>query len=150
MSLEIERKWKLSALPDGLPEGVSIRQGYVTTGQTEVRLRDKGGKRLLTVKRGKGLTREEVEITLTEAQFEAMWPLTVGARVEKTRSKVPHGALTIEVDVFTGDLAGLTVAEVEFPSEADATAFEAPGWFGDDLTGVKGWSNAELAQQGVP
>ena len=58
--------------------------------------------------------------------------------------------LVAEVDLFEGDLAGLCVVEVEFPSEDAASAFEAPDWFGRDVTAVKGWSNADLARNGRP
>jgi adenylate cyclase len=151
VGVEIERKWRVSEIPGGLPEGTPLRQGYLTRGgDTEVRLRDKGGACVLTVKRGAGLRREEVEVDLDRAQFEALWPLTAGARVEKTRYKLPAGGLTIELDVFEGALTGLTLAEVEFPDEASAVAFDAPGWFGEDLTGRPGWSNGALARQGLP
>jgi CYTH domain-containing protein len=42
------------------------------------------------------------------------------------------------------------VAEVEFPSRAEAEAFEPPSWLGRDVTGEAGWSNAELATDGRP
>jgi hypothetical protein len=44
VGVEIERKWRVSEIPGGLPEGTPLRQGYLTRGgDTEVRLRDKGG-----------------------------------------------------------------------------------------------------------
>jgi adenylate cyclase len=55
-----------------------------------------------------------------------------------------------EVDVYAGPLAGLCVTEVEFNSEADAGAFVPPAWFGLELTGKPGWSNAALARRGRP
>ena len=58
--------------------------------------------------------------------------------------------LVAEVDLFEGDLAGLCLVEVEFASEDDANAFEAPDWFGRDVTAIKGWSNADLARNGRP
>ena len=151
MSLEIERKWRVATLPEGLADGVALRQGYLATGASgEVRLRDKGGRLLLTVKRGSGLTRTEVEVDIAPEQFAALWPLTAGARVEKHRHALPCGELCIEVDVFEGDLAGLLLAEVEFSDEAAATSFTPPGWFGTELTGRPGWSNGELACSGLP
>jgi adenylate cyclase len=151
MSTEIERKWHVPAAPGGLPPGSTLRQGYLSTAtEGEVRLRDKAGRLRLTVKQGRGLTRAEVEVDVTPAQFEALWPLTAHARIEKTRHVLTHAAHAIEVDVFTGALAGLCVAEVEFASEADAAAFAPPAWFGVELTGRDGWSNADLAVHGLP
>lgn len=152
MSLEIERKWRVTEAPELRGPGAKLRQGYITSGEgaTEVRVRDKNGKFKLTVKRGKGLTRAEVEIDIAKDQFDALWPLTEGARIEKRRYERAHGDRMIELDVFEGRLDGLMVAEVEFPSEESANRFEAPEWFGEELTGKKGWSNAELARSEAP
>lgn len=152
MGLEIERKWKVNAnLPAPLGPGVALRQGYLTRGGgASVRLRDKGGALLLTVKQGTGLTRAEVEVAVTAAQFDALWPLTAGARVEKTRHKVILGEHTAELDRFSGALAGLCLVEVEFDTEAAARAFTPPAWFGPELTHASGWTNAELALHGLP
>ncbi len=54
------------------------------------------------------------------------------------------------MDLYDGDLDGLCTVEVEFADRAAAGAFEAPGWFGAELTGQPGWSNAELARDGRP
>jgi CYTH domain-containing protein len=40
-------------------------------------------------------------------------------------------------------LAGLILAEVELSSELQAV--ELPSWIGIELTGLKNWSNAALA-----
>lgn len=151
MGIEIERKWAVRRRPPHLTAGRALRQGYLTTSPTSsVRLRDQAGTLLLTVKKGTGLSRTEVEVEVSSAQFTALWPLTAGARVEKTRFLVPLGGHTAELDAFEGDLAGLLLVEVEFPSEAAAHAFEAPDWFGEELTHTLGWTNAELALHGRP
>src|SRR5918995_147586 len=90
------------------------------------------------------------EIELDSPQFDALWPLTEGARLSKTRHVVPHGELTIEVDVFKGPLAGMVLGEVEFESEEDSGAFDSPDWLGTDVTGDHRYANESLAVQGVP
>jgi len=148
---EVERKWRVLRAPESLGAGAALRQGYITeAGGTEVRLRAKGGGYKLTVKRGRGLSRTEVEVSLSQEQFEALWPLTDGQRIEKVRYNIPHGPYTIEFDVFSGALEGLLVAEVEFAGEEEARAYVAPDWFGEDLTGRQGWSNGDLARGGLP
>jgi CYTH domain-containing protein len=148
---EIERKYLLDATPGDLPPGAPIRQGYLAVdGPTEVRIRSIGDRRVLTVKGGHGLERAEVELDLDQDRFDALWPLTQGRQLDKTRHEVPLGSSTAEVDVYHGSLDGLLVAEVEFDSVADAAAFEAPDWFGRDVTGESGWSNASLAASGRP
>jgi adenylate cyclase len=44
----------------------------------------------------------------------------------------------------------LSNAGVEFSSEAEATAFPPPAWFGREVTGEPGWANAALARRGLP
>ncbi len=52
--------------------------------------------------------------------------------------------------MYAGVLAGLSVVEVEFGSEREAASFAPPAWFGRELTGETGWSNAALARHGRP
>ena len=52
------------------------------------------------------------------------------------------------MDVYHGKAKGLRVAEVEFSSKSDARRFEAPPWFGREVTGVKQYSNVEIAKRG--
>jgi adenylate cyclase len=152
MAVEIERKW-LVAPP--LPAAVSavspepIEQGYLVIAEdgSEARLRRKSGRPVLTVKSAGTLTRQETEVDLSEAQYLALWPATVGRRLTKDRYRLPQG---IDVDVYTGALSGLIVAEVEFASEADAAAFVPPAWFGSDVTADLDYKNHRLATRGRP
>ena len=63
---------------------------------------------------------------------------------------LPDSSLVAEVDLFEGELAGLCIVEVEFDSVEASGAFAPPPWFGREVTGVAGWSNAELARRGRP
>ncbi len=151
--MEIERKFLIAASASELPAGpwTQLRQGYLASGPDgEVRLRDAGGALTLTVKSGAGLVREEREIELTAPQFEALWPLTEGRRIEKRRAVMAAGDLRYELDVFEGALAGLALAEVEFPSTEAARAFQPPAWFGAEVTEDVRYSNAALALDGPP
>ena len=92
MAHEIERKFLIAEPPDWLGNhpATELSQGYlVITGDIEVRLREADGRRVLTVKSGKGEVRRETEIGLDEPQFQALWPLTESARVAKRRHVVP-------------------------------------------------------------
>ena len=108
------------------------------------------GKPVLTAKRGEGLSRQEAEVELGSERFEELWPLTEGRRLHKRRHVVPHGELRIEVDVYQGDLEGLVVAEIEFPSEEEAKGFDPPDWLGDEVTGDSRYLNETLATEGAP
>jgi adenylate cyclase len=152
VATEIERKWLLSDAPP--PEVLArdaelIEQGYLVIGAdgSEVRLRRKSGRPVLTVKSAGALTRTETEIDVSEEQYAALWPATEGRRVIKQRRRLENG---IEVDVYTGELAGLAVVELEFDSEAEAAAFTTPEWFGREVTEDRAYKNQQLALRGRP
>jgi CYTH domain-containing protein len=154
MAHEIERKFVLDAPPQGLDEHPSepISQGYLALdGDVEVRVRRRGDQTVLTVKAGGGRRRVEQEMDLDPAAFEALWPLTEGRRIVKRRYVVPaRDALEFEVDVYEDDLAGLVVAEVEFPDDATANRFTEPEWLGREVTDDPRWKNQSLALHGRP
>lgn len=153
MAIEIERKFLLGVLPAWLAECESdpIRQGYLALdGETEVRVREHGDQYTLTVKRGGGLVRAEVEVQLEAERFEVLWPLTEGRRVVKRRYLVPAEELHFDVDVYEEGLAGLRVAEVEFASVEASESFELPTWLGDEVTEDPRYKNRRLALDGTP
>jgi adenylate cyclase len=151
--VEIERKFLVGhdAPELDLSTAATLRQGYLIVADSgEARVRDADGRYTLTVKTGAGLVRGEYEIELSSAQFETVWPATAARRVEKRRFRLPVGARVAELDVYAGALAGLVTVEVEFATVDDARRFAVPAWFGPEVTGVAGYSNAELAQSGIP
>jgi len=152
--MEIERKFLVAGdVPSASAEPVEIEQGYLAVardGGAEVRLRRKGDATVLTVKRGEGRTRAEEEVPIDEEGFAALWPMTEGRRLEKTRFVIADDGLEIELDVFGGELEGLQIAEVEFPDERTADAFEPPDWFGAEVTGKPDYLNESLATDGAP
>lgn len=153
MTREIERKFLVTDVPDAdvLGDGVRLRQGYVAEdGPVEVRVRVAGPVAVLTVKAGRGLNRVEVESPIGLDAAEALWPHTEGRRIEKVRHRLRVDSTAVDVDVYGGSLEGLCTAEAEFASEADAAAFVAPRWMGQELTGRVEWSNAALARHGRP
>src|SRR5205085_2187582 len=68
--------------------------------------------------------------------------------LSKTRSRVPCGGHTWEVDEFHGAHAGLVVAEVELDDVDQQVVL--PPWVGREVTGDDGYSNAVLSQRGLP
>jgi adenylate cyclase len=150
--MEVERKFVVPDPPDlEGTEADEIEQGYLAIGaEGEVRVRRRGDRLLMTAKRGEGLARQEAEIELDRDEFDELWPLTEGRRLHKRRHLIPHEGLEIEVDVYAGDLAGLVVAEIEFPSEEEARAFDPPEWLGEEVTGDRRYLNETLASEGAP
>jgi adenylate cyclase len=151
---EIERKFLVAKLPDDLEvhPAEPIEQGYIAfDGPVEVRLRRRAGRALLTVKSGAGRVRVEEEFEIDERRFGSLWWLSEGRRLTKTRHLIPgDGGLTIELDVYTGDLEGLVVVEVEFESEAESDDFDPPDWFGPEITDDLRYANRALAVDGAP
>lgn len=153
VAAEIERKFLLAELPDLLRDcaRTRIEQGYVSLAEgVEVRLRRTEDRHLLTVKRGDGEVREEVEVDLSDDQLETLWPLTESRRLRKTRYLLPLGnGLVAEVDVYEDDLQGLVTAEVEFDSEQQSHDFQPPRWLAREITGDRRYSNRNLASEGL-
>ncbi|MBS1886327.1 MAG: CHAD domain-containing protein [Actinobacteria bacterium] len=149
---EIERKFLVSAVPRVEVGATPIEQGYLAFDESgEVRLRRIGDELLLTAKSGRGEVREEVEVALEPAAFEALWKLTAGRRVRKVRHYVPLGdGHRAEIDVYEGALDGLRTAEIEFGSLAEAERFSPPPWLGAELTGDERYANRALATAGLP
>ena len=77
--------------------------------------------------------------------------MTAHCRVRKTRHNLPGpDGRTVEVDIYEEKLAGLRVAEVEFPDEAAAHAFQPPESFGREITDDPAYRNQTLAREGLP
>ena len=92
------------------------------------------------------MIREEYNLPLTEQSYLHLKEKIDGRLIQKKRYMIPYGKYTIELDVFGGDLAPLTLAEVEFPSEEEANSFVAPDWFGDDVTFEPLYHNSFLSK----
>lgn len=153
MGIEIERKFVVPDPPRDLERHASeqIDQGYlVVSGDAEVRIRSLGDERFLTVKRGAGVKRAEIEIEISDEQFQALWDLVKANHITKRRFYVPLGTLTAEVDVYGGDLDGLITVEVEFESMGAGEGFEPPEWFGEEVTDDDRFANQSLAQAARP
>ena len=114
-------------------------------------MRRRAGDATLTVKSGDARVRVEEEFPIEPERFERLWPLTSGRRIDKTRYEIElDGGPTVELDIYSGALAGLVVAEVEFASEEDADAFAVPAWLGREVTDDPRFKNQRLALEGAP
>ena len=145
--MEIERKFLLKEIPENLASYPvrHLEQGYLCTAPV-VRIRKDNDKYELTYK-GKGsMIREEHNLPLTQEAYEHLRKKIDGRLITKKRYMIPFEQYTIELDVFDGDLAPLTLAEVEFSNEEEAKAFVAPDWFAEDVTFSKLYHNSFLSQ----
>ncbi len=151
--VEIERKFLVLKLPENYQEALKkeFKQGYAFSYPlVSLRIRSQGSKHKLTLKRGKGLSRVEVECSLSAEQAEQIWPLAADALVEKTRYIIDYQSHQLELDIYHGRHQGLYTVECEFDSLEAAKAFVAPAWFDKDLTEDGRYTNAALALHGLP
>ncbi len=125
-----------------------IEQGYLST-QPVVRVRRDNDEYYLTYKSKGLMVREEANLPLTEESYNHLIKKSDGAIIRKCRYLIPYLSYTIELDVFEGDLDGLILAEVEFPSVEEATSFVAPDWFIKEVTSDPRYQNSNLID-GLP
>lgn len=147
--MEIERKYLVKTLPDNLDTYPhrTLEQGYLCT-EPVVRIRRDGEEFILTYKSKGFLSREEYNLPLTEEAYQHLIQKSDGRIITKERYCIPLGNhLTIELDVFEGELAPLILAEVEFENAEEALSFEAPDWFGDDVTYSTEYQNSTLSKR---
>lgn len=146
--MEIERKYLIKQLPDALSSYPcrNIEQGYLCTGPV-VRIRKDDQKYELTYKSGGMMARQEYNLPLSESAYYHLRKKVDGRIIQKKRYMIPlTEILTIELDIFEGDLAPLIIAEVEFPTLEMAEQFTPPDWFEEDVTFSPLYHNSTLSK----
>lgn len=145
--MEIERKFLIAVLPAQLSEYPrdEIEQGYLNTAPV-LRIRKKNTSYIFTYKSSGLMTREEIEVPLTEDAYRHLIPKCDGNVITKTRYRIPEPqGYTVELDVFHGSLEGLLLAEVEFPSEEAASGFQPLEWFACEVTQESTFHNSYMS-----
>ncbi len=146
--MEIERKFRVKGEFKHLAvKSQRITQGYLSSvPERTVRVRIKGEKGFITIKgigSASGASRFEWEKEIPVAEVQDLLQLCEKGIIDKTRYLVPEaGGLTFEIDEFYGDNEGLTMAEIELPSED--YPFEKPEWLGEEVTGDQKYYNSML------
>ncbi|HIV34219.1 MAG TPA: CYTH domain-containing protein [Candidatus Blautia intestinigallinarum] len=146
--MEIERKFLIQKLPDNIQQFPShrIEQGYLCTNPV-VRIRREDDSYILTYKSQGMMSREEYNLPLTKEAYQHLCQKTDGVFIQKTRYIIPEKEnLKIELDIFHGSHQGLILAEVEFPDEQTALAYQPPSWFSEDVTFSSQYHNSYLSQ----
>lgn len=145
--MEIERKFLIRRLPDSLeqyPHSL-IEQAYLCTSPV-VRVRRDNDRYYMTYKGSGMMVREEYNLPLDRVSYLHLKEKADGAVITKTRYRIPLSeALTAELDLFSGELSGLVMAEVEFPDKKAALAFQPPEWFGEDVTLDPRYHNSNMS-----
>ena len=147
--MEIERKYLIDGtLPFSL-EPFSchlIEQAYLCTAPV-LRVRRQDQDYILTYKGSGLMAREEYNLPLTREAYEHLKPKADGIVISKIRYVIPEkDGLFIVLDVFDAPYEGLLLAEVEFPFEEAAHAYQPPQWFGEDVTYSAKYHNSTLSK----
>lgn len=153
MPLEIERKFLPESLDSVIHQGKlkirseqRIEQTYLAIDeQQELRMRRitnlaTGEVEFThTFKKGNGLSREEIEYSISEGIYEQLAKVHQAVPLTKNRITAEWEGRFIEIDCY--DQLELTVLEVEFDSEEEANVYVPPDWFGRDISSEKQYSN---------
>ena len=147
--MEIERKFlplmeQLPFHPEDFPCR-RIEQGYLCSNPV-VRIRRDNDEYYLTYKSKGLLVREEYNLPLTPEGYGHLLSKADGRIITKKRYVFPlEDNLKLELDIFEGDLAPLIIAEIEFPDEETARAYQPPKWLGEDVTYSPLYHNSVLS-----
>jgi len=148
MGIEIERKFLVDEKKWGRvakPPGTFYRQGYLVNEKTRtirVRVSDKLG--FLTIKgTTSGISRKEFEYEIPAKEAIELLDSFASSEIEKTRYCINIDDKTWEVDVFSGDNAGLIVAEIELQHEGEV--FTPPDWIAAEVSHDERYYNSNLS-----
>ncbi len=148
---ELKRRFLLSELPPGLSQPRRIRDLYIEG--TRLRLRTVEDADGVVLQRKLGHKRQIDEANpsinhtsqyLNEREYETLSPLP-GRSVVKTRWIVEANGRRAAVDVFEGELQGLTMLEVNFDTYEDMNVYTPPAWAGVEVSQMKEFSGGELS-----
>ena len=148
MAKEIERKFLVKGdISQFVTKNNRITQGYLSSvPERTVRVRVRGDNGYITIKgigSASGASRYEWEKQIPVEEARELMELCEPGIIDKTRYIVPEASgLKFEVDEFYGENEGLTMAEIELPSED--FHFEKPTWLGEEVTGDSRYYNSML------
>lgn len=149
MAIEIERKFLVVGDAWRSQASCSERmvQGYLAgppAARCSVRVRIAGAHAFLNIKSATpGVQRDEYEYAIPPDDAQRLLATLAGDVVEKTRHYVEVDGHEFEVDEFSGDNAGLIVAELEL-DRVDAP-FPRPAWLGREVSELVRYYNLNLA-----
>lgn len=144
--LEIERKYLLESMDwksEDIQSVSNIKQAYLFEDlDKSVRIRVRSDQAFLTIKMGKGITRNEFEYLIPVLDAEEMIEKAALLCLEKDRYVIHHKGNDWEIDVFKGKYLGLVLAEIELENENDE--IELPSWIGKEVTNDPAYLNVNL------
>lgn len=149
MPTEIERKFLLknSSWKELADEGTQYSQGYIVGSKhASVRVRIQGKRAYLNIKSATiDIVRQEFEYEIPfDEATEMLETLCDKPLIDKVRYLIKHENHVWEIDVFSGDNDGLTVAEVELKNKDEK--FIKPDWLGEEVSDDERYYNVCLVK----
>jgi len=123
---------------------VELGEAWRRRSTTRVRIENDTDATVTIKSKRAALRRLEIEYPISVLDAEALLSLRDSGMIEKTRFTIPWQEHAWEVDVFSGDNAGLVIAEIELRHEDEA--FDRPPWLGVEITGQSQYYNGSLAR----
>ena len=146
---EIERKFLVNK--EQLPllnkkKAITILQGYIlNTKELTVRIRIADKKGFLTIKgKTERISREEYEYEIPYQEAFTLMKNHIKEKIEKKRNVVFFKNKKWEIDIFSGNLEGLIIAEIELKSENEKIAI--PVWCKKEVSKNSNYYNSELVK----
>lgn len=150
MAKEIERKFLLTAnSPIPVPAEFTVtklKQGYIFADKGKhLRIRLYKNKAVIGLKYTDKFIRDEFEYEVPMKDGKTMYSKCT-ATVEKIRRSFKRGDETYDIDEYPNKLM---FVEVEFKSMKASKKWVKPSWIGEEITGIRKYSNIELAKQNL-
>jgi CYTH domain-containing protein len=147
---ELERRFLVDRLPDGLGEGHLIVDRYIAGSSLRLRrVESRPPQYKLTQKQAPVppdyATTTITNIYLSAAEYELLTVLP-GQELRKRRHRLGQ----YSIDVFEGELEGLILAEASFTSEGEMRTHAAPGFAVREVSADIRYTGGRLATQGLP
>jgi CYTH domain-containing protein len=147
---ELERRWLLERLPEGMDDGNLIVDTYVTGSSLRLRRVDSDPPQYKFTQKQAPAPPDYAKTTitnmyLTREEYELLRVLP-GRELRKRRHHVDR----YSIDVFEGELEGLILAETEFASEEEMRAHPLPDFAARDVTDDVRFTGGWLVANGLP
>ena len=157
MAIERERRWLCHEIPrERIRRTEAITDLYVTGARLRLRAArpTDGGTPMLRLTRKADVdihTRLITSIYLPEEEYAVLAASLHGPRITKLRHRLePVDGVSLLIDEFQGDLAGLILAEAEFKTAEELAAFPGPSFSIREVTDDPRFTGAQLVQRGIP
>jgi len=147
---EIERKFLVKEeefAKLNLTLGEDILQGYLKNTPTlTIRLRITKNIAFITIKGATtGISRDEFEYEIPKKDALELFDKYISQKIKKKRYSIVFENKKWEIDVFSENLSGLIIAEVELNSELEQIVI--PSWCNKEVSTDSKYFNAELIKQ---